>query len=101
MAPPDPEVTQVSLKKDIRPVTYLKTRAADLLKQVNETQRPVIITQNGEPRAVLQDAKSYEDMRYALGLMKLISQGEEDVRRDRVRSQDEVFARIAKAVDGK
>ncbi len=101
MAPPDPEVTQVSLKKDIRPVTFLKTRAADLLKQVNETQRPVIITQNGEPRAVLQDAKSYEDMRYALGLMKLISQGEEDVRRDRVRSQDEVFARIAKAVDGK
>ena len=91
----------MSLKKDIRPVTFLKTRAADLLKQVNETQRPVIITQNGEPRAVLQDAKSYEDMRYALGLMKLISQGEEDVRRDRVRSQDEVFARIAKAVDGK
>ncbi|MBK6734330.1 MAG: type II toxin-antitoxin system Phd/YefM family antitoxin [bacterium] len=91
----------MSLKKDIRPVTYLKTRAADLLKQVNDTQRPVIITQNGEPRAVLQDAKSYEDMRYALGLMKLISQGEEDVRRDRVRSQDEVFARIAKAVDGK
>lgn len=101
MDPPDPEVTQVSLKKDIRPVTYLKTRAADLLKQVNETQRPVIITQNGEPRAVLQDAKSYEDIRYALGLMKLISQGEEDVRRDRVRSQDEVFARVAKAVEGK
>jgi prevent-host-death family protein len=101
MDPPDPEVTQVSLKKDIRPVTYLKTRAADLLKQVNDTQRPVIITQNGEPRAVLQDAKSYEDMRYALGLMKLISQGEEDVRRDRVRSQDEVFARVAKAVAGK
>ena len=101
MNSPDPEVTQVSLKKDIRPVTYLKTRAADLLKQVNDTRRPVIITRNGEPRAVLQDAKSYEEMRYALGLMKLISQGEEDVRRDRVRSQDEVFARIAKAVDGK
>ncbi len=53
----------MSRKKDIRHVTYLKTRAADLLK--------------------------------------LISQGEEDIRRDRVRSQDEVFARIARAVDGK
>ncbi|MCB1151175.1 type II toxin-antitoxin system Phd/YefM family antitoxin [bacterium] len=87
------------MKIDIRPVTHLKTKASDLLKQVNDTQRPVIITQNGEPRAVLQDAKSYEDMRYALGLMKLISQGEENVRKGEVRSQDEVFARIADAIE--
>ena len=58
----DPEVAQVSRKNDICPVTYLKAKAADLLK--------------------------------------LISQGEEDIRRDRVRSQDEMFARIARAVDG-
>ncbi len=88
----------MSLKKDIRPVTYLKTRAADLLRQVNDTQRPVIITQNGEPRAVLQDAKSYEDMRYALGLLKLISQGEEDIRQGNNRTSDEMFSRLGKAV---
>ena len=88
----------MSLKKDIRPVTYLKTRAADLLRQVNDTQRPVIITQNGEPRAVLQDAKSYEDMRYALGLLKLISQGEEDIRQGNSRTSDEMFSRLGKAV---
>jgi len=91
----------VSLKKDIRPVTYLKTKASELLKQVNDTHRPVVITQNGEPRAVLQDAKSYEDMRYALGLMKLISQGEEDISQGKVRTQDEVFSRIADAIDRK
>lgn len=91
----------MSVKKDIRPVTYLKTRAADLLRQVNDTRRPVIITQNGEPRAVLQDARSYEDMRYALGLLKLISQGEEDIRKGNSRTGDEVFSRLAKAVAGK
>jgi len=91
----------VSLKKDIRPVTYLKTKASELLKQVNDTHRPVVITQNGEPRAVLQDAKSYEDMRYALGLMKLISQGEEDISQGKVHTQDEVFSRIADAIDRK
>ena len=69
----------MSIDEDIRPVTYLKSRAADLLRQVNRTRRPVIITQNGEPRAVLQDPKSYEDMRNALGLLKLIAQGEEDI----------------------
>ncbi len=91
----------MSIKEDIRPITYLKSKAADLLKQVNETHRPVIITQNGEPRAVLQDPKSYESMRNALGLLKLISQGEEDIRKGKVRPQDEVFSRIEKAMSKK
>jgi prevent-host-death family protein len=91
----------MTIEKDIRPVTYLKSRTADLLKQVNETQRPVIITQNGEPRAVLQDPQSYESMRTALGLLKLISQGEEDLRKGKMRPQKEVFSRIEKAIGKK
>ena len=91
----------MSIEKDIRPITYLKSRAADLLKQVNETHRPVIITQNGEPRAVLQDPQSYESMRNALGLLKLISHGEEDIRKGNVRPQEEVFSKIEKAIGKK
>ena len=41
------------LREDIRPVTYMKARAADLLEQINRDGRPVVITQNGEPRAVM------------------------------------------------
>ena len=88
----------MSIEKDIRPITYLKARAADLMRQVNETRRPVIITQNGEPKAILQDPKSYESMRNALGLMKLIALGEEDVRKGNVRSQKEVFSMVEKAI---
>ena len=89
------------IDKDIRPITYLKSRAADLLRQVNETRRPVIITQNGEPRGVLQDPQSYESMRNALGLLKLIAQGEEDIRIGNARSQEGVFSRIEKAISKK
>ncbi|UZJ37178.1 type II toxin-antitoxin system Phd/YefM family antitoxin [Prosthecochloris sp. SCSIO W1103] len=53
------------ITNDIKPVTYLKAKAADLLDQINDTHRPMIITQNGEPRAVLQDPKSYEEMQNA------------------------------------
>ena len=74
----------MNISTDIKPVSYLKSRSADLLKQVNETQRPVIITQNGEPRAVLQDPKSYENMRNALGILKLVAQGEEDIKSKKV-----------------
>jgi prevent-host-death family protein len=84
----------VNITKDIKPITYLKSRAADLLKQINETHRPVVITQNGEPKAVLQDPESYENMRNAIGILKLISQGEEDIKDGKSKSQDEVFRNI-------
>ncbi len=84
----------MNISKDIKPVTYLKSRAADLLKQINQTHRPVVITQNGEPKAVLQDPESYENMRNAIGILKLISQGEKDVREGKSKSQEEVFVDI-------
>jgi prevent-host-death family protein len=92
-------VIEMNISQDIRPVTYLKSRAADLLKQINETHRPVIITQNGEPRAVLQDPKSFEDMRNAIGMLKLISQGEEDIRNGKSKLQQEVFENIEKLLN--
>jgi prevent-host-death family protein len=84
----------VNISKDIRPITYLKSRAADLLKQINETHRPVFITQNGEAKAVLQDPESYENMRNAIGILKLISQSEEDIKNGNSKSQEEVFTNI-------
>ncbi len=84
----------MSIETDIRPITYLKSRAADLLKQVNETHRHVIITQNGEPKAVLQDPTSFEEMRTALTMLKLIHQSEEAIRKGDVTSQDDVFKEL-------
>lgn len=91
----------MNIKTDIKPVTLLKTKAADLLKQINETHRPVIITQNGEPKAVLQDPASYENMRNAIGILKLISHGEEDIRSGHSKSQEKVFAGIANMLKAK
>jgi len=84
----------MNISRDIKPVTYLKARASDLLRQINETHRPVVITQNGEPRAVLQDPESYENMRNAIGLLKLISLGEKDIKDGKSKSQKEVFTNI-------
>ncbi len=95
----EPEVKIMNIVKDIKPVTYLKSRAADLLNQINETQRPVIITQNGEPRAVLQDPVSYENMRNAIGLLKLISQGEADIRSGWTKPQEKMLKEIEEALN--
>ena len=86
----------MNIIEDIRSITYLKSRAADLLKQINETQRPIIITQNGEPKAVIQDPKSYENMRNALGILKMLSQSEQEIKNNKTRPQDEIFKKLEK-----
>ncbi len=84
----------MNISKDIKPITYLKARAPELLKQINETHRPVLITQNGEPKAVLQDPQSYENMRNAIGILKLLSQGEEDIKKGKLRSQGQKLPKM-------
>ncbi|MCK4905836.1 type II toxin-antitoxin system Phd/YefM family antitoxin [bacterium] len=91
----------MNITKDIKSVTYLKSKAADLLEQINNTHRPVIITQNGEPKAILQDPQSYENMRNTIGLLKLISQGEKNIKSGRVKTQKEVFDSIEKKIERK
>jgi len=91
----------MNIINDIKPVTYLKSKAADLLNQINDTHRPVIITQNGEPRAVLQDPESYESMRNAIGILKALSQGESDIKNGKIKSQEEVFNEIESSLKSK
>ncbi len=83
---------------DIKPISYLKSKAADMLKQVNETRRPIIITQNGEAKAVLQDPESYENMRNVISMLKLISLGEEDIRSGKSKIQSEVLSDLEKLI---
>ena len=84
----------MNISSDIKPISFLKSHAADILKHINDTHRPVIITQNGEPRAVLQDPESYDNMRKAIGLLKIISQGEEDIKQGKTKDQEHVFKGI-------
>ena len=88
------------IAKDIRTVTDMKTRAAELLNQVNEDKRPVIITQEGRPRAVMMDVESYEDLRNAVGILKLLAQGEEDIRKGRWTEQSVMFDRLERTLEG-
>jgi prevent-host-death family protein len=82
------------LKEDIKPVSFLKTRAEDLLEQVNQSHRPVVITENGEARAVVLDIESYEALRDATLLLRIAAQGEADLQAGRVLPQDQALARV-------
>jgi prevent-host-death family protein len=91
----------MKLKEDIKPVTYLKTRAAEFLKKVNDSRRPTIITQNGEVKAVVLDVGSYETLRDANLLLQLAHQGEKDFQEGRFLPQDEAFDRVGSRLPAK
>lgn len=86
----------MKLTEDIRPVTYMKTRSSELLHTVGENKRPIVITQNGEAKAVLVDIESYEKQKEALLLLKVIAQGEEDIKNGRLVDQEMLFRKMGK-----
>ena len=86
-------------KEDIRPISYIKANAAEILAQVNETHRPVYVTQNGEVKAVLVDTESDEKMRKAIGLLKILAQGEQDITTGEVLPQEDFFADLDQRFD--
>ncbi|MBP6163319.1 MAG: type II toxin-antitoxin system Phd/YefM family antitoxin [Aliarcobacter sp.] len=88
------------LSQDIKPISYLKAKTADVINSVNENQRTIIITQNGEAKAVIQDIKSYENLQNSLNLLKLIVQSENDVENNEVIEQDKMFENLEQKLFG-
>lgn len=69
----------MNLEANIRPISYIKTHAAEMLQQINDTQNPIVITQNGMAKGVLLDTRTYQEMIDAIGILKVLAQGEHDV----------------------
>ncbi len=88
------------LSQDIKPISYLKAKTADVINSVNENQRTIIITQNGEAKAVVQDIKSYENLQNSLNLLKLIVQSENDIENNNIISQDNMFDELEQKLFG-
>jgi len=89
----------MNIKDDIKPISYIKTNAADMLKRVNETHNPMIITQNGEAKAVLLDTDTYQKLISTIGILKLISQSENDIENSNVFDQENVYTEIEKSIN--
>jgi len=84
------------LSQDIKPISYLKAKTADVINSVNENQRTIFITQNGEAKAVVQDIRTYENNQNALNLLKLIIQSENDIVLGNSMPQDDMFDDLEK-----
>ena len=78
----------------VKPISYLKANAAEVLTRLAEQRTPMVITQNGEARAVLQDVASYEETQETLALLKILALGNQDVAAGKVKPVANVVARL-------
>ena len=84
----------MKLSEQVKPISYLKANAAELLKHLQKTQEPMVITQNGEAKAVIQDIRSFEAMQENLALLKLLALGKRQVENSDIIDADDVLAEI-------
>ena len=78
----------------IKPISYLKANAADVLQELQEQRKPLIITQNGEAKAVIQDIVSYEETQETLALLKILALGNQQIADNNVKPIAEVVKRL-------
>ena len=90
----------MKLSQAIKPISYLKAHASELIRDITNNHETLIITQNGEAKVVVQDIKSYENMQNSLTLLKLIIQSENDIERGNTTPQDKVFNDLEKKLFG-
>ena len=82
--------------QDIKPITYMKTRSAELIERVTTQRCPIVITQSGEAKVVVQDVKSFERDRETLLFLKLMAEGITDAEQGRLVEQDALWRRLEK-----
>ncbi len=85
----------------VKPISYLKAHAPEVIRGLAETQEPVIITLHGEAKAVIQDIASYEQTQETLALLKVLALTGKTVADGKVRPAGEAFAGIRDRVKRK
>ena len=84
----------MKLVSQIKPISYLKAHAAEVVRQLNEQKQPMIITQNGEAKIVVQDIESYELTEETLALLKILALGEREIEQGKVTSAESAIRHV-------
>ena len=78
----------------IKPISHLKAHTAEIVRQLTEQREPLVITQNGEARIVIQDVKSYEETQETLALLKILALGNRQIEQGEVQPANEVIGKL-------
>lgn len=78
----------------VKPISYLKAEAAQIVKDLEDTGEPLVITQNGEAKLIVQDVRSYEQTQQMIAMLKLLALAEKDISMGNFRDMSDVFGEL-------
>jgi prevent-host-death family protein len=81
----------MKLSSQIKPISYLKAHAAEIVRSLGEKGEPLVITQNGEAKVVMQDIESYEQTQETMALLKILALGTRQIEDGKVQSSADVI----------
>ncbi len=84
----------MKLSSQIKPISYLKAHAAEIVRNLGEQREPLVITQNGEANVVMQDIESYEQTQETLALLKILALGTRQIEEGKVQPAEDVIKRL-------
>ncbi|MEH6649451.1 MAG: type II toxin-antitoxin system Phd/YefM family antitoxin [Motiliproteus sp.] len=84
----------MKLSSQIKPISYLKAHAAEIVRNLSGQDAPLIITQNGEAKVVVQDIKSYEQTQETMALLKILALGTRQIEEGKVQPANEAIQRL-------
>jgi len=91
----------INLAQDLKSISYVKAHTTEIVRHVENSKTPVVITQNGEAKAIIIDIKSYQKTINAINLAKLLSFGEKDIKNGNVISHESAKKIFEKTLSGK
>ena len=84
----------MKLSSQIKPISYLKAHAAEIVRKMNEHREPLVITQNGEAKVVIQDIESYEQGQETMALLRILALGNRHIEEGKVAPAADVIKRL-------
>ena len=88
----------MKLSTAVKPISYLKAHASELIRDITNTRQTLIVTHNGEAKVVVQDIRSYERMQETLALLKILTRSKQNIKRGRVKTLNDTFTSLEKRI---
>ncbi len=84
----------MKLSRQIKPISYLKAHTAEIVRNLASQREPLIITQNGEAKVVIQDIESYEQTQETMALLKILALGTRQIEEGKTQPATDVIKRL-------
>ena len=88
----------MKLSTAVKPISYIKSHASEIISEVSESGNPVVVTVNGEARVIIQDLKEYEKDRESMAMLKILAMGRKDMFEGRHKPIHQAFAELKKKI---